>query len=408
MVQFMTTEAFVYDAVRTPRGRGKQSGSLHEAKPVSLLVGLIDEVQRRNPTLDPAKIEDVVLGVVSPIGDQGAVIARTAALAAGLVNSGPGVQLNRFCASGLEAVNTAAQKVRSGWEDLILAGGVESMSRVPMGSDGGAWAMDPETAYATSFVPQGIGADLIATLEGFGRDDVDTFAVESQARTAKAQANGAFDRSLVPVQDHNGIALLERDEFPRAGTTVESLGGLGPSFEAMGSFGGFDAVAQQKYHWVEKINHVHTAGNSSGIVDGAALMLIGSEQAGMDLGLTPRARIVSTGVVATEPTIMLTGPAPSVEKALAKAGLTVADIDLFEVNEAFAAVVLKFLRDLDVPHEKVNVNGGAIALGHPLGATGAMILGTLIDELERRDQRYGVATLCVGGGMGVATIVERI
>jgi acetyl-CoA C-acetyltransferase len=408
MVQFMTTEAFVYDAVRTPRGRGKQTGSLHEAKPVSLLVGLIDEVQRRNPTLDPAKIEDVVLGVVSPIGDQGAVIARTAALAAGLVNSGPGVQLNRFCASGLEAVNTAAQKVRSGWEDLILAGGVESMSRVPMGSDGGAWAMDPETAYATSFVPQGIGADLIATLEGFGRDDVDTFAVESQARTAKAQANGAFDRSLVPVQDHNGIALLERDEFPRAGTTVESLGGLGPSFEAMGSFGGFDAVAQQKYHWVEKINHVHTAGNSSGIVDGAALMLIGSEQAGMDLGLTPRARIVSTGVVATEPTIMLTGPAPSVEKALAKAGLTVADIDLFEVNEAFAAVVLKFLRDLDVPHEKVNVNGGAIALGHPLGATGAMILGTLIDELERRDQRYGVATLCVGGGMGVATIVERI
>jgi acetyl-CoA C-acetyltransferase len=404
----MSTEAFIYDAVRTPRGRGKKTGSLHEAKPVSLLVGLIEEIQRRNPGLDPAKIEDVILGVVSPIGDQGAVIARTAALAAGLTSSAPGIQLNRFCGSGLEAVNTAAQKVRSGWEDLILAGGVESMSRVPMGSDGGAWAMDPETSYQTGFVPQGISADLIATIEGFGRDDVDLFAVESQARTAKAQANGAFDRSLVPVTDRNGIALLDKDEFPRAGTTAESLASLGPSFEALGSFGGFDAVAQQKYHWVEKINHVHTAGNSSGIVDGAALMLIGSEQAGADLGLTPRARVVATGVVATEPTIMLTGPAPAVQKALGKAGLTVADIDLFEVNEAFAAVVLKFLRDLDVPHEKVNVNGGAIALGHPLGATGAMILGTLIDELELRDERYGAATLCVGGGMGVATIVERV
>jgi acetyl-CoA C-acetyltransferase len=408
MVQHMTTEAFIYDAIRTPRGRGKKTGSLYEAKPISLLVGLIDEIQRRNPSLDPAKIEDVILGVVSPVGDQGAVIARTAAVAAGLINSGPGVQVNRFCASGLEAVNIAAQKVRSGWEDLFLAGGVESMSRVPMGSDGGAWALDPETAYSTSFVPQGIGADLIATLEGFSRDDVDAFAADSQAKTAKAQANGAFDRALVPVRDRNGLALLERDEFPRAGTTVESLGALGPSFEAMGSFGGFDAVAQQKYHWVEKINHVHTAGNSSGIVDGAALMLIGSEQAGKDLGLTPRARIVSTGVVAEEPTIMLTGPAPAARKALAKAGLTVHQIDLFEVNEAFAAVVLKFMKDLDVPAEKVNVNGGSISLGHPLGATGAMILGTVIDELERRDQRFGLATLCVGGGMGVATIVERI
>jgi acetyl-CoA C-acetyltransferase len=408
MVQHMTTEAFIYDAIRTPRGRGKKTGSLYEAKPISLLVGLIDEIQRRNPSLDPAKIEDVILGVVSPVGDQGAVIARTAAVAAGLINSGPGVQVNRFCASGLEAVNIAAQKVRSGWEDLFLAGGVESMSRVPMGSDGGAWALDPETAYSTSFVPQGIGADLIATLEGFSRDDVDAFAADSQAKTAKAQANGAFDRALIPVRDRNGLALLERDEFPRAGTTVESLGALGPSFEAMGSFGGFDAVAQQKYHWVEKINHVHTAGNSSGIVDGAALMLIGSEQAGKDLGLTPRARIVSTGVVAEEPTIMLTGPAPAARKALAKAGLTVDQIDLFEVNEAFAAVVLKFMKDLDVPAEKVNVNGGSISLGHPLGATGAMILGTVIDELERRDQRFGLATLCVGGGMGVATIVERI
>jgi acetyl-CoA C-acetyltransferase len=404
----MSTEAFIYDAIRTPRGRGKQSGSLYEAKPVSLMVGLIEEIQRRNPGLDPARIEDVILGVVSPIGDQGAVIARTAALAAGLTTSGAGVQVNRFCASGLEAVNLAAQKVRSGWEDLLLAGGVESMSRVPMGSDGGAWAMDPETSYATSFVPQGISADLIATIEGFSRSDVDTFAADSQTKAAKAQANGAFARSLVPVRDRNGLTLLDQDEFPRPGTTVTTLAKLPPSFEGIGAMGGFDAVAQQKYHWVEKINHVHTAGNSSGIVDGAALLVIGTEQAGTELGLRPRARVVSTGVVAQEPTIMLTGPAPAARKALAKAGLSIEQIDLFEVNEAFAAVVLKFMRDLDVPPEKVNVNGGAIALGHPLGATGAMILGTLIDELERRDQRYGLATLCVGGGMGVATIVERI
>jgi acetyl-CoA C-acetyltransferase len=404
----MPTEAFVYDSIRTPRGRGKQTGSLHETKPISLLVGLIAEIRRRNPDLDPGLIEDVVLGVVTPIGDQGAVIARTAALAAGLERSGPGVQVNRFCASGLEAVNIAAQKVRSGWEDLLLAGGVESMSRVPMGSDGGAWAMDPETAYATSFVPQGISADLIATIEGFSREDVDSFAVDSQAKAAKAQANGAFDRSLVPVRDRSGLAVLDRDEFPRPGTTLESLAGLKPSFAEIGSQGGFDAVALQKYHWVERIRHVHTAGNSSGIVDGAALMLIGSERAGQAAGLTPRARIVATGVVAEEPTIMLTGPAPAARKALARAGLALEDIDLFEVNEAFAAVVLKFVRDLGIPPEKVNVNGGAIALGHPLGATGAMILGTLIDELERRELRYGLATLCVGGGMGVATIVERI
>jgi acetyl-CoA C-acetyltransferase len=404
----MTTEAFVYDAIRTPRGKGKQSGSLHEAKPISLLVGLIDELRKRNPTLDPDRIEDVVLGVVTPIGDQGSDIARTAALAAGLEKSGPGFQLNRFCASGLEAVNTAAQKVRSGWEDLLLAGGVESMSRVPMASDGGAWAMDPETSYATSFVPQGISADLIATLEGFGRDDVDVFAAESQTRAGKAIADGAFSRSVIPVRDRSGLTLLDHDEFPRAGTTPEALAALKPSFAAIGDMGGFDAVALQKYHWVERIDHVHTPGNSSGIVDGAALTIVGSEQAGRDMGLKPRARVVATGVVAQEPTIMLTGPGPAARKALAKAGLTVDQIDLFEVNEAFAAVVLKFLRDLDVPHEKVNVNGGAIALGHPLGATGAMILGTLIDELERRDLRYGLATLCVGGGMGVATIMERV
>jgi acetyl-CoA C-acetyltransferase len=404
----MTTEAFVYDAIRTPRGKGKQNGSLHEAKPISLLVGLIDELRKRNPTLDPDRIEDVVLGVVTPIGDQGSDIARTAALAAGLEKSGPGFQLNRFCASGLEAVNTAAQKVRSGWEDLLLAGGIESMSRVPMASDGGAWAMDPETSYATSFVPQGISADLIATLEGFGRDDVDLFAAESQTRAGKAIADGAFSRSVIPVRDRSGLTLLDHDEFPRPGTTPEALAALKPSFAAIGDMGGFDAVALQKYHWVERINHVHTPGNSSGIVDGAALTIVGSEQAGLDMGLTPRARVVATGVVAQEPTIMLTGPGPAARKALAKAGLTVDQIDLWEVNEAFAAVVLKFLRDLDVPHEKVNVNGGAIALGHPLGATGAMILGTLIDELERRDLRYGLATLCVGGGMGVATIVERV
>jgi acetyl-CoA C-acetyltransferase len=402
------TEAFVYDAIRTPRGRGKNTGSLHSVKPVSLVVGLLEEVKKRNPNLDPANVEDVILGVVSPVGEQGADIARTAALAAGYQNSGPGFQLNRFCASGLEAVNTAAQKVRSGFEDLILAGGVESMSRVPMGSDGGPWAMDPETAYGTYFVPQGVSADLIATMEGFSRDDVDVFAAESQTRAAKAIADGAFARSVIPVTDLNGQVILDHDEFVRAGTTPESLAGLKPSFAMIGEMGGFDAVALQKYHWVEKINHVHTPGNSSGIVDGSSLVVIGSEQAGKDNGLTPRARIVATATVGSEPTIMLTGPAPSARKALAKAGLKVEDIDLWEINEAFAAVALKFMKDLDLDHETVNVNGGAIALGHPLGATGAMILGTVIDELERRDLRYGLVTLCVGGGMGTATIVERL
>jgi len=402
------TEAFVYDAIRTPRGRGKNTGSLHGTKPISLVVGLLEELRRRNPGLDPSRVEDIILGCVSAIGEQGADIARTAALAAGYESSGPGFQLNRFCASGLEALNIGAQKIRSGWEDLIVAGGVESMSRVPMGSDGGPWAMDPETAYETGFVPQGVGADLIATLEGFSRTDVDSYAAESQDRAGKAIANGNFARSLVPVLDMNGQIVLDHDEFPRPGTTVESLAALKPSFEGLGEMGGFNAVALQKYHWVEKINHVHTPGNSSGIVDGAALLLIGTEQVGEDLGLTPRARIVSVGVVGTEPTIMLTGPAPSARKALAKAGLGFDDIDLFEVNEAFAAVVMKFMKDTGVPHDKVNVNGGAIALGHPLGATGAMIAGTLIDELEARDLRYGLATLCVGGGMGVATVVERI
>jgi acetyl-CoA C-acetyltransferase len=403
----MTAEALIYDAIRTPRGKGKKNGSLHEVKPISLVVGLIDEIRRRYPGLDPQRIDDVVLGVVSPLGDQGSDIAKTAAIRAGLPNTTAGVQLNRFCASGLEAVNTAAEKVRSGWHDLILAGGVESMSRVPMGSDGGAWALDPETNYETQFMPQGIGADLIATIEGFSREDVDAFAAESQARAAKAQANGYFARSVVPVKDRNGLTVLDHDEFIRPGTTVDGLGELKPSFETIGEMGGFDAVALQKYHTVEKIDHVHTAGNSSGIVDGASLVAVGNEQTGNDLGLTPRGRIVATAVSGADPTIMLTGPAPATRKVLARAGMTMDQIDLVEMNEAFAAVVLRFMRDMDVPHDKVNVNGGAIAMGHPLGATGAMLLGTVLDELDRRDQRFGLVTLCVGGGMGVATIVER-
>jgi acetyl-CoA C-acetyltransferase len=404
----LSTDAYVYDAVRTPRGRGKANGSLHGTKPIDLVVGLIHELRRRLPNLDPAAIDDVVLGVVSPLGDQGSDIARIAAITAGLPDTVAGVQENRFCASGLEAVNMAAAKIRSGWEDLILAGGVESMSRVPMGSDGGAWAMDPMTSYATGFVPQGIGADLIATMGGWTRHDVDSFAALSQERAAEAWKEGRFARSVVPVLDRNGLTVLDRDEHMRPGTTPESLAGLKPSFAGIGDLGGFDAVALQKYHWVERIDHVHHAGNSSGIVDGAALVVIGSREIGERYGLTPRARIVSAAVSGSEPTIMLTGPAPASRKALAKAGLTIDDMDLIEMNEAFAAVVLRFAADMGVSIDKVNVNGGAIALGHPLGATGAMILGTLIDELERRDQRYGLATLCVGGGMGVATVVERL
>ncbi|MFD4124820.1 acetyl-CoA C-acetyltransferase [Streptomyces globisporus] len=404
----MSTEAFVYDAIRTPRGRGKANGALHGTKPIDLVVGLIHEIQARFPDLDPAAIDDIVLGVVSPLGDQGSDIARIAAIAAGLPDSVAGVQENRFCASGLEAVNLAAAKVRSGWEDLVLAGGVESMSRVPMGSDGGAWAMDPMTSFETGFAPQGIGADLIATVEGFSRRDVDEYAALSQERAAAAWKDGRFARSVVPVKDRNGLVVLDHDEHMRPGTTADSLAGLKPSFAAIGDMGGFDAVALQKYHWVEKIDHVHHAGNSSGIVDGAALVAIGSREVGERYGLTPRARIVSAAVSGSEPTIMLTGPAPATRKALAKAGLTIDDIDLVEINEAFAGVVLRFVKDMGLSLDKVNVNGGAIALGHPLGATGAMILGTVIDELERRDQRFGLVTLCVGGGMGVATIVERI
>ncbi|ADJ49600.1 acetyl-CoA C-acetyltransferase [Amycolatopsis mediterranei S699] len=403
----MSSEAYIYEAIRTPRGKNK-GGALHGTKPVDLVVGLINELKVRHPNLDPAVIDDVVLGVVSPVGEQGAVIARTAALNAGLPDTVAGVQLNRFCASGLEATNTAAQKVRSGWDNLIIAGGVESMSRVPMGSDGGALFMDPATAYDNYIVPQGTGADLIATIEGFSREDVDRWAVRSQDRAEAAWSGGYFAKSVVPVKDINGVTVLDHDEHRRPGSTIEGLGKLKPAFAGIGELGGFDAVALQKYHSVEKINHVHTGGNSSGIVDGAALVLVGSEQIGKTFGLTPRARIVATASIGSEPTIMLTGPTPATEKVLKTAGLKPEDIDLWELNEAFASVVLKWIKDLHLDEEKVNVNGGAIAMGHPLGATGAMLVGTVVDELERRQARRALVTLCIGGGMGVATIIERV
>jgi acetyl-CoA C-acetyltransferase len=404
----MANEAYIYEAIRTPRGRGKANGSLHGVKPVTLVTGLIDELRTRHPNMDPNAIDDLVLGCVTPVGDQGADIAKTAAIFAGLPDTVAGTQVNRFCASALEAVNIAAQKVRSGWDQLIIAGGVECMSRVPMGSDGGAWAMDPETAYDTYFVPQGISADLIATTEGITREDVDAYAVQSQQRSAAAWSAGNFAKSVVPVKDRNGVTLLDHDEHMRPDTTMESLAKLKPSFAGIGEMGGFDAVALQKFHWVESINHVHTPGNSSGIVDGAALLVVGNEQVGKDFGMAPRARIVATAVSGADPTIMLTGPTPATRKVLKTAGLTVDDIDVWELNEAFAAVVLKWVKDFDLPMDKVNVNGGAIAMGHPLGATGAMILGTVVDELERSGGRYGLVTLCIGGGMGLATIVERV
>lgn len=403
----MTTEAYIYEAIRTPRGRNKK-GSLHSVKPIDLTAGLVQELRKRFPNLDEDRISDLILGVVSPVADQGGDIARTTVLAAGLPDTVGGVQINRFCASGLEAVNMAAQKVRSGFDDLVLAGGVESMSRVPMGSDGGAWMLDPATNYDTYLVPQGISADLIASIEGFSREDVDAYAVRSQELAAKATTGGYFAKSIVPVKDMNGLTVLDRDEHMRPGTTLEDLAKLNPSFAGIGEMGGFDAVALQKYHFVEKINHVHHGGNSSGIVDGAALVLVGTEEAGKASGLTPRARIVATATSGADSTIMLTGPTPAAHKALAKAGLTVDDIDLFEINEAFASVALKFQKDLQIPDEKLNVNGGAIAMGHPLGATGAMITGTMVDELERRGARRALVTLCIGGGMGVATIIERV
>ena len=400
------TEAYIYDAVRTPRGKGKKDGRLHQATPVWLLRTLLQALQARN-RLDTALVDDVVLGCVTPVGEQGADIARTAVLDAGWAQTVAGVTQSRFCASGLESVNLATAKIMSGMEDMVVAGGVESMSRWAMGSDGGAWVMDPRVNSGTAFIPQGISADLIATLEGFGRQDLDAFAAESHRRAAQAQAEGRFARSIVPVKDINGMVMLDRDETVRPGTSVESLAKLNPSFEMMGSMG-FDSTALDKYTTIEKIHHHHHAGNSSGIVDGAALMLLGSKAAGEKAGLKPRAKVRMCSVIGSEPTIMLTGPTPAVRKALAKAGMAVSDIDLWEVNEAFATVPMKTARDLGVQLDRVNVNGGAIAMGHPLGATGAMILGTALDELERTGQSTALATLCVGAGMGIATIIERV
>ena len=399
-------EAFIFDAIRTPRGRGKADGGLHEVRPIALVAGLLKALQVRNG-LDTSRVDDLVMGCVTPVGEQGACLPKVAALVAGWDWNAAGMQLNRFCASGLEAVNLAAQKVRSGWEDLVVAGGVESMSRVPMMSDGGAWALDPRTSFATGFVPQGIGADLIATLDGLSREDVDRFAVASHQRAAQARAEGRFARAVIPVLDATGATILAEDEHIKPATTLEGLAQLKPAFEGLGGLG-FDERIKTRYPQVERISHVHTAGNSSGIVDGAALLLVGNERAARVNGLVPRARVVSVALAGDDPMIMLTAPALAARKALDRAGLRAEDLDLFEVNEAFASVVLRFMRVMDIPHGKVNVNGGAIAMGHPLGATGAMLAGTLLDELERRGLRRGMVTLCVGGGMGIATIIERV
>ena len=397
---------YIYDAIRTPRSNGKKGSALNEVKPVTLAAGLLKELEQRHD-LDTSYVDDVILGCVSPVGEQGSDIAKMAVMDAGWDESVAGLQVNRFCASGLEAVNIAAQKVASGWEDLIVAGGVESMSRVPMGSDGGVMLGEPEFVSDHKTVPQGIGADLIATLEGWSREDVDAYAVESQSRAAHAQANGYFDRSVVPVKDRNGLIILDRDDYLRPGTTLEILGQLKPAFEKLGAMGA-DDLALTKYPNVERINHVHTAGNSSGIVDGASAVLIGSEKAGQDLGLTPRGRIVAGAVTAADPVIMLVAPGPAAKKCLTKAGLTAADIDLWEINEAFASVAMRYMKDLDISHDVTNVNGGAIAMGHPLGATGAILVSTMLDELERRGLGRAMLSLCVGGGMGISTIIERL
>ncbi|MEM1144951.1 MAG: acetyl-CoA C-acetyltransferase [Pseudomonadota bacterium] len=402
----MPHAAYIYDAVRTPRSKGKPGGSLHEVKPLDLGAGLLKGLQQRHD-LDTSYVDDVVLGCVTPIGEQGSDIAKMIVQNADWDQSVAGVQLDRFCASGLEAVNIAAQKVASGWEDLVVAGGIESMSRVPMGSNGGPMSADPAFAAKTGFVPQGIGADTIATLESWSREDVDAYAVESQKRAAQARDAGFFDRSVLPVLDQSGMTILEKDDFIKPGTTMEGLGGLNASFEMIGQFG-FDDVIMRKYPTLDHINHVHTPGNSSGIVDGASAVLIGSEKAGSDLGLEARGRIVATAVLATDPIIMLTGPGPAAKKCLEKAGLTKDDIDLWEINEAFASVALRYMRDLDIDHEITNVNGGAIAMGHPLGATGAMLVSIVLDELERRDLKRAMLSLCVGGGMGISTIIERV
>jgi acetyl-CoA C-acetyltransferase len=399
-------EAYIYDAVRTPRGKGKKDGSLHEITGLSLATQVLEAIRDRNH-LDTSKVDDVVLGCVTPVGELGADIARTAVLNADYAQSVAGVQINRFCASGLEAVNMAAAKVRSGEADMAIGGGVEVMSRVAMGSDGGAWPVDPTSALKTYFVPQGVSADVIATIYGFSRDDVDAYAVESQKRAARSWAEGRFARSVVPVKDQLGLTILDHDETVRGSTTMQTLGALNPSFAAMGQMG-FDAVINQRYPQMESVNHVHHAGNSSGVVDGAAAVLIGSKEMGEALGLKPRARIKGAASIGSEPSIMLTGPTPVTEKLLKKLGMEVGDIDLYELNEAFAAVVLRYMQALDIPHDKINVNGGAIAMGHPLGATGAMIVGTMVDELERSDKETALITLCIGGGMGTATVIERV
>ena len=401
------TDAFVYDAVRTPRGRGKASGALHEVTPIRLAGAALAAIRDRN-ALDTRSVDDVVLGVVEPVGEQGADIARVAALDAGYDESVAGVQINRFCASGLEAVNMAAGQVMAGQSDMTVGGGVESMSRVPMFSAGGAWASDPDVAFRSYFVPQGVSADLLATLYGYSRDDVDSYAVESQRRAARAWDTGRFSRSVVPVTDRSGLAILDRDEHLRPDATMQSLAALEPSSAAQGAECGFDDVAVQRYPELERIEHVHHAGNSSGIVDGAAAVLVGSAEAGKSAGLAPRARIRAFASTGSEPTIMLTGPSAAAEKALARAGMSSGDIDLYELNEAFAAVVLRFMDALDIDHDRINVNGGAIAMGHPLGATGAMILGTALDELERRGAGTALIALCVGAGMGTATVIERV
>ena len=401
------TEAYIYDHVRSPRGRGKQGGSLNPITPINLVSQVLVALRDRSG-LDTAILDDVILGCVTPVGEQGANIARAAAINADYAETVPGKQINRFCASGLEAVNTAAAQIMAGQSDAAVGGGVECMSRVPMGADGGAMAVDPQTAYHTHFIPQGISADLIATRQGYSRRDVDAYAVESQRRAAQAWQNGWFGKSIIPIHDHVGDVALDHDETIRADASLESLAALSPAFAKMGDEAGFDEVAMLRYPEVECIEHVHTAGNSSGIVDGAAAVLIGSAAAGKRMGLKPRARIRSFASIGTEPTIMLTGPAPASLKALQRAGMGPADIDLWELNEAFAAVVLLYMETLNIPHDRINVNGGAIAMGHPLGATGAIVLGTLLDELERRDLGTGLVTLCIGGGMGTATIIERV
>ena len=402
----MSNTAFIYDAIRTPRSKGKPGGTLHEVKPIDLGAGLLNALQERND-LDTSYVDDVVMGCVSPISEQGSDIAKMIVQNAGWDESVAGVQLNRFCASGLEAVNTGAQKVASGWENLVVAGGIECMSRVPMGSDGGAMTSDAAFAIQESFVPQGIGADTIATIDGYSREDVDAYAMESQRRATHARDSGYFDKSVVPVRDKNGLMILERDDFIKPDTNMDILGGLKPSFEMMGSMA-FDDIILNKYNTLEKISHVHTPGNSSGIVDGASAVLIGSEKAGRDLDLKPRARILAGSILASDPVIMLAGPGPAAKKCLKTAGLTPNDVDLWEINEAFASVALRYMKDLEIDHSITNVNGGSIAMGHPLGATGAMLVSTMLDELERREFKRGMLSLCVGGGMGISCLIERV